>query len=289
MTMSQEPAIKHEAQRDRPATMVVGTSFSSRPMGLGLDGELELRGCDKFALAQLQFAADVAPQPELAQIIRRALQTAQAAGRTWLRFGALLLEGTPGAGRTHLARRLAYLAGLPHAIFDLTEHGTFGSFRDAPQGPDLVLPCAPVVAMAATRCANPVITVLGVEGLDATAQVQLARMIDPDTAGRWVDHTLGGSVDLRQVSWLIQSHVPGQLVRELERLLHPVTLRPPTGADLAVHAAEVLAEAAIDANAPALAAEVVEHMLADLHHCHESRSTAHLYDRARTLIRAYVA
>ncbi|MCD2323060.1 hypothetical protein LQ953_03410 [Sphingomonas sp. IC-56] len=266
---------------EKVATAIVGRSYTSRPMSLGLEAPLPVLGGSRAAIDGLRLA-DFSWQPDVPSLLESAIRSAET-GR--MNFGAVLLEGEAGAGRTHLARRLSHLAGLPHVLLDLGAPDGMQQLWQSRRGPDLVLPSAPVLAMAAARCANPVISVTGIEQLGADAQGHLARMIDPHEAVAWRDHAAGGTVDLSQVSWMIQSHVPGLLSPRLAALLRPVRLRWPSDDDLPLHAVEVAAEAAIDENASTLSGHLVERIIGETRCRNRERSTAALYQRTSAMIR----
>jgi len=266
------------APRSGVAMAVVGTSHSSAAMAMGLEAPTQLRGGPKVA-ARLR-CADFGWQPDVPALLAHAAKTAE---RGAVAFGAILLEGEPGAGRTHLARRLAHIAGVPHVTIDLPGGG-LEQLAQRRRGPDFVLPTAPVLAIAACRAANPIISLLGVDELREDAQELLVRMIDPATSSRWPDPAAGGTVDLSHVSWFIQSHLPDRIAPRLAHLLRPVRMFWPTDDAVALHAIEVLAEAAIDENVATPPTTVIEQIIGETQSRHAQRSTAALYRRACDLI-----
>jgi hypothetical protein len=259
------------------ASVVVAQGFAADAPPLGLAAALPLGGGGDRARDRLTSELGFRWQADLRSVIERSV-TRRA---DWLALPPLLLCGPTGVGRTHVARRVAELAGLPHVGVAVGGLSGIEQLRPSGCGPDLLLPSAPVLAMAVSRCANPVVSVYDVGTLDAHGQAELARMIDPETAGRWVDYACGATVDLRQVNWMVQTHEPGALVPPLLRLLQPVWLRFPEGADAPLHLAEVLAEAAIDLGViervGSRAADGVEH----LSRLRGEASTARIYAAAR--------
>lgn len=261
-------------------TMVVAESFSATPPSLGLGAALALLGGGSEARSRMEMQLGFKWQPELLGNVQSATWRARNSDEPWFTMQPMLLCGDEGVGRTHVARRLAQLATLPHAVFDLSGDLGTGHFRRRPRGPDLILPPPPVLAMAVSRCANPLVTVMGVDEADADAQRNLARMIDPETAGRWVDHATGSVVDLRQVSWMVQSRDPASVIPQLRRLFVPVELTWPARGDVPLHMVEVLAEAAFDAGLSDRVGERVDEGLQQLDRIGSHRSTARLYARA---------
>lgn len=227
-------------------SVLIAQGFGADAPSLGLAAALPLRGGGDRVRTRLTSELGFRWQAELRGVVESAVARSGIAGADWITLPPLLLCGPPGVGRTHFARRVAELAGLPHV--GVAVGGALGvdQLRPSGCGPDLLLPSAPVLAMAVSRCANPVVNVFGVEALDAAGQAELARMINPETAGRWVDYACGAIVDLRHVNWMVQAREPGALEPCLVRLLQPVWLRFPEGADAALHLVEILAEAAID-------------------------------------------
>lgn len=228
------------------ASVVVAHGFAAGAPPLGLAAALPLRGGGCRTRDRLTSDLGFAWQTELRRVIKRAVIREEPVEADWFTLPPLLLCGPAGVGRTHVARRVAELAGLPHV--GVAVGGAWGVEQLRPRGcgPDLLLPSAPVLAMAVSRCANPVISVSVAEAFDPEDQAELARMIDPATAGRWVDYACGATVDLRHINWMVQAHEPGELAPSLLRLLQPVRLRFPEAADAPLHLVEVLAEAAID-------------------------------------------
>ncbi|WP_334656085.1 hypothetical protein [Sphingomonas panaciterrae] len=281
----------HDPGRDRPpaiaskvsagASAVIAESFAGEPSPLGLSTALELRGGSGRDRERLTFDLGFGWQEELRAAVGCGLARFAGTEGGWFALPPLLLRGPAGVGRTHVARRIADLAGLPHV--GVAVGGPLGmeQLRPSGCGPDLVLPSAPVLAMAVSRCANPVVSVYGVEALDAAGQAELARMIDPETAGRWVDYACGATVDLRHVNWMIQGQEPEALTAHLLRLLRPVELRFPVGRDVPLHLAEILAEAAVDLGVIDRVGPRAEEGIAYLARLQGASSTARTYAAAR--------
>lgn len=258
------------------ASVLVAQGFASGSPALGLDVPLPLRGGDPQARERLTVDLGFGWQEELRTVLTRA----RLEGGDWLSLPPLLLCGPEGVGRTHVARRIAELAGVPHV--SIAVGGALGieQLRPSGCGPDLRFPSAPVLAIAVSRCANPIVSVSGADLLDASGQAELARMLDPATAERWVDYACAATVDLRHVNWMIQAHDPSALAPGLLRLVKPVLLRPPEGDDSPLHLVEVLAEAAIDKGVAYRLGALAEQGLAYLSRQHGARSTASIYAAA---------
>lgn len=266
----------------RRAEAVVGSSWTADRMPLGLGEPLRLMGGGVAALDRLRRDARDSWRGEMACIVEEALRCISQSGAPGLRLPPLVLGGDAGAGRTHLARRFAHAAGLPHVTLELTGAR---SIRCAARGPDLALPSLPVLAMALTRCANPVVTVPDADALDPAVQRELAWIVDGANAGRCCEDAVGGFVDFSHVTWMIQVRDEAALCPFLRRLLRPVHLFWSED-DMDVHLVEVLAEAAVDENLGDLAGSTVADALAAMTRVARMRSTAELYRTACTALAA---
>lgn len=269
------------------AAMVVAEPFTQNGTPLGIGDALALRGGDPATLARLRNDIATGWRPDLGGVLAMALLGAESGASPWLTVPPLLLCGPAGVGRTHVARRFAHLAGAPHVVMDLAGPDAGGLIRHGANGPDLILPSVPVLAMAAGRCANPVVTVTGIEELPPEGQRDIAAMIDPSTAGRWVDYAAKAMIDLRQVNWFVQCRDPHGFSPALLRLLHPVELSWPDDIDL--HLVEVLAEAAIDRGVIDQVGDLVGDLLEHLRMAAQRRSTAEIYLRAQHLLDGHFA
>lgn len=265
------------ARAEMTAAMIAGESFTRRAPRLGMGEPLDLRGGDSHALLRaLELGFEW--QLDLRNAAQAAFASASVDG-AWFKLDPLLLLGEPGVGRTHVARRLAHVAGVPHVALDLTDSSGLDQLWPRPCGPDLILPSLPVLAMALGGCANPLVSVVGIERLDGGAQRKFASLLEPELASRWVDYATGATVDLRQVSWIVQCSNEASLAPALRRLLRPIELVWPDPRHLPLHHAEVLAEAAIDLGVidriRDRAAEGLRRIAGA-----DPRSTAALYERA---------
>lgn len=261
-------------------SMVAAQSFSARPASMGLDAELSLDGGSDSDLRRIRRELGFGWQHELLAVVGGAVARAMSGEARWFTLPPMLLEGPAGVGRTHVARRLAQLAGVPHAMLDLSAPGAIEQLGQRPRGPDLVMPSVPVLAMAISRCANPMISVVGANRLDEAGQRFFALMIDPDTAARWVEDAVGATVDLRQVSWIVQADAGGMLSPSLARQLRPVGLRWPDPGAESLHFAEVIAEAAIDECVHGFTGAQIAAAMDTLARRTGQRSTASLYEAA---------
>ncbi len=197
---------RHPAVRSpEPPSVVVGYSMGNGPVPLGLDRPLDLLGGgERLAPNGMPMALGIDHVPGLREFIADACRSSSLAGGTFYAQPPLVLLGERGAGKGFAAQWIARHAGLP--IFRMDG----GSFRPG-EGTDEWeerLPGLPVLAMASSRCANPIVAIEldQADMIDATAQRHLASMIDRRRNRRWVDEKHEAIFDLSHVSWIILIH-----------------------------------------------------------------------------------
>lgn len=180
-------------------TMVVAETLLGEGVPFGLAEPMALRGGARLSgpVARTRIACEW--NTELLDCIEAAGRQQFAAGRDWFHMDALMLAGPAGAGRTHLARRLAQEAGVPHFPLDMGVH----PFGRRAVGPTLAVPSPLSSMLAMSGCANPVIDVTGIAAAGADALGRLAVAMDP-MRGRLDDEVLGVTLDLSEATWLVQ-------------------------------------------------------------------------------------
>jgi hypothetical protein len=195
--------------------------------------------------------------PALMRHVEAACGDQRVQGRDWFRMPPTLLAGDDGVGRTHIARRIARSAGLPHVVFDLADPRI--GCREAP--PEVPEPVPPLVAMAISRCANPLVSVVNADTASPVALALITRLVDPRANRRVVATALGAQLDLGQVSWLVQSSAPDSLPHRLTDLLVRVDLEDPDGEDTDFVAIDLMAEVVADLGLPPPYAGTVDAIL----------------------------
>ena len=183
--------------------MIVGQNRESTDIPLGFGEPFALLGGDRLGPGGIPFALAHEWQPEFLSAVICACEQAIEETRPWFRMTPSFLTGPAGTGRTHAARRLAKSVGVPHVILNLSDPliaanlGSGGEIGEA-------LWVSPVAAaMAATRVANPVVSVVGM-GIHPDADATLAELIDPAIGSYFHEDMLGIDLDLGEVTWLIQ-------------------------------------------------------------------------------------
>jgi ATP-dependent Lon protease len=132
------------------------------------------------------------------------------AGRPWVAFRPMLLVGSPGAGKSHLAHRLAELAGCGAAGLSLAGTHSAAELAGNPRGYRHQQPSFPSCAINRLGTANPVLVVDEVEkgsangGRDSLAK--LLDLLEPSTAARYFDGCLAAEIDLSHVNWVLTAN-----------------------------------------------------------------------------------
>jgi hypothetical protein len=210
--------------------MIVGHRSDGITPALGLGEPFALLGGDRLGPTGIRFHLMHEHQPEFWNWVATACDCNLANEQPWFCGKAILLGGKRGAGRTHAARSLAHVAGVPHAILNLTDPLIGSSVAASAMITDQLWALPTTIAMAAARCANPVVTVIGIDRVSENVRAGLVTMIDPATACSWSEDRLGVDIDLSQITWMIQfddlKNVPSTL-----RKMAPVVMLndPPQG------------------------------------------------------------
>lgn len=202
-----------------PPSVVVARAFDGGVPALGLDRPLALLGGHALSPAVLPGALGLDWLPQVQDVVGRASLAMARAGAGFFRMPPTALTARKGSGRTHVAGRIARLAGLPLLV--VAVGGEHGAERLLPPGLEgrYIAPSPITVCMAATRCANPVVLLEGVEhARDETVEL-LASMMDPAACAGWTEEALGCSIDLRGVSWLLALPGPGVVPAGLSHLV----------------------------------------------------------------------
>lgn len=228
-----------------PATpaMIVGKAFGDSSPPLGLGEPFALLGGDRLGPNGIPFLLMHEHQPAFLQWVAQTCRKLLQAERPWFRAELLLLTGPQGAGRTHAARWLARCAGVPHVVLNLTDPVMAANLAASSQVSEALWASPITVAMAATACANPIVTVVGADKVSDDVAAGLASMIDPELGTAWSEDQLGVQIDLGEVSWILQCDRPEAVSGVIRERASLVRLAPaPMGTDT-VLALSVLLEA----------------------------------------------
>jgi len=132
------------------------------------------------------------------------------AGQPWLAFRPVLLVGPPGAGKTHLARRIGELSGCGDAVLSLAGVRGNAELAGNPRGYRHQQPCFAAMTMMRAGTANPVIVIDEVDKAGSSEAgdplATLLGMLEKSTAARFFDGCLAAEIDLSHVNWLLTAN-----------------------------------------------------------------------------------
>ena len=227
-------------------TMEVASSFSSRPVLLGLDGPLNLLGGDRLGPTGIVFELAMHWQPNLMRAVGYACDEQRLRGCDWFTMPPVVLCGPRGAGRSHVSRRIAAAAGVPYLEIDAndadcTHHHSW---------PNVEMPSPLFVGMALTRCANPIVSVANLETSSPDRIERICAMIDPSRNRQFVDEALGATLDLSAVTWLIEGTSADMLPERLRHVVGWIDLKEPAGDAVGDLVIDIIAEAMADLDLP---------------------------------------
>lgn len=190
----------------RPATpaMIVGTAFDGGPAPLGLSEPFALNGGDRLGPDGIMFDLMHEHQPAFNRWVTSSCQALIAAERPWFHARPLLVTGPQGGGRTHAAWRLAKAAGVPPVVVNLTDPLIAASIASSGRVNETLWASPITVAMAAKRCANPVVSVIGIDVVTGDVAAGLVAMMDPATGRAWSEDRLETYMDFGEVTWIVQ-------------------------------------------------------------------------------------
>lgn len=180
---------------EHPSVMV------AHPMGdqdvpLGLDRPLSLLGGGRrLASSEMPSALGIDHVSGLRRFVAEACRRRAVSGLDGYHQPPLALLGENGIGKGFVAHWIARNAGLP--LYRIRVGPDFGT-SPAGRGVEHGIPLLPVVAIAAGRCANPVIVLeLDVDDpITVEAEDVLVSMIDPRANSRWIDQDQQTILDL---------------------------------------------------------------------------------------------
>lgn len=184
-------------------TMTVVQGGQGRSGVLGLDRPQRLLG--GHCLAPDGIAADAAMDwiPGLSSLLADACRRQVASNRPWFWLPPVALAGANADEARLVARRIARIAGVPNLVMDLSRLQDDALSRSAARGTDLVVPPDPVVAIATSGCANPLVLVVGAENASDRLASGLGDLLDRQSSARWVCPALDAVLDLGAITWMV--------------------------------------------------------------------------------------
>ncbi|WP_174291077.1 hypothetical protein [Sphingomonas bacterium] len=218
----------------QPATpaMIVGYGTDDEQLPLELGEPFALLGGDRLGPDGIPFLVMHEHQPEFLAWVRERCAAMLAAERPWFGGGKLVLGSGGGAGRTHAARWLARVVGVPHSVLNLTDPVVAANIAASGDIGEAMGASPITIAMAAARCANPFVSVIGADRVGDDVLAGLVAMMDPERGRRWREDRLGVDVDLGEVVWFLQRDVRRGIPSWVAPEADAVALRPvPSGRD----------------------------------------------------------
>lgn len=213
--------------RSRDPILLFAQPVADDPTTLGLDsGAALLAGGDALLPSGLPMTIGMDHQPDFVRAVAHACREQVLRGRDWYSHGVMALVGSKNAGRGHAARRLAAATGLPLFVVDASTPAGRAQLTGAAGPGCTALPPFPVLAVAASRCGNPIILIEGVrQGTDLVDLI--GSFIDPDRAPRYESAHLGCVLDLGEINWIIQVDGDDGVSRLPSGWASVVRFRPP--------------------------------------------------------------
>lgn len=194
---------QEEALQDGMPTMIVGRSYSDRPLRLGLEQPMELRGGERIGPDGIAAEVPLEWVHGLIPLVATACHDQTTNRRPWFQLPPLALaRGRPGDA-AHIARTLARHVAVPFFTMDLSGPDGEALVGAKRPGQEMTPPPLPVVAMASSGCANPVILLTGIENIRVDVASAVGAMLDSETCRNWPVASLGGLLDLSAVTWVV--------------------------------------------------------------------------------------
>lgn len=164
------------------------------------------------------------------ELVERQLRVALWAGRPWLKLRPMCLVGPPGSGKSHFAREIGRLAGVPGAAMDLGGTHDAGALTATARGWTNARPCWPLTMVHALRVANPVLSLdeldkAGGSARNGVVKEALLGLLDHGTASVFLDVCLMARVDLSAVIWIATANdarrIPAPLRSRMDLVAAP--------------------------------------------------------------------
>lgn len=179
------------------------------------------------------------------EIIWGAMRESVRSGAPGLRLPPILLDGPPGIGKSHWARRLGELAGVPSEFIDAAAEPAGFAVAGSQRGWSSAHPGRPVELILRERVGNPIIVideidkvgdVRSIKGHNFALTNALLPLLERLSARRWSCPYFRVTFDLGWVGWVLTSNTRDHLPAPLLSRCRVIALPPLSAADLAAFA-----------------------------------------------------
>lgn len=149
------------------------------------------------------------------EIAWNAMRESVREGKPALSLPPILLDGPPGIGKSHWARRLATLVGTPSELIDAASEPAGFSVAGSQRGWSTANPGRPLELILRERVGNPLIVIDEVDkvgdvrsekGLSFALSNALLPLLEPLSARTWSCPYFRVRFDMRWITWVLTSN-----------------------------------------------------------------------------------
>ncbi|MHA3980571.1 AAA family ATPase [Halovulum sp. GXIMD14794] len=163
-------------------------------------------------------------------------------GAPGLHLPPVLLDGPPGVGESHWARRLGELIGVPVSVIDAAAEPAGFSVAGSQRGWGSAGPGRPIELFLRERIGNPVVLIDEIDkvgevrtksGVEFALTAALLSLLEPESARAWSCPYFRITFDMSWISWILTSNNRRRIPAPLLSRSRVVELPRLTGRQLA--------------------------------------------------------